>query len=251
MAAAVAALAVAGLAALWALVALNGGKPLPMDAAAQELLAGRLRSDRLTPVMEGLSNLATPVAMLAMWLVAALFAPGRRPGVAIGANLGAAFALNQLLKLVAQRPRPEAVAIVSVSGYSFPSGHTMVATAFFGLLIYLLWRSGRGRAQRWALSCLLGLLVLSVGVSRIYLGAHYASDVLAGLLASLAWLVAYTRLACPRLLWGTRRGQERDIAAGGAGGASSSPAPTAVGLQDTAEPGRRAAGGAPLTTRKP
>lgn len=93
--------------------------------------------------------------------------------------------LNVLAKLVFHRPRPdELLAVLSEPGFSFPSGHAMVNAAF-GLALALAFR--RSRAG-WPLAAFGVLWALLVGVSRNYLGVHYPSDVLAGFLASTAWV---------------------------------------------------------------
>ena len=120
------------------------------------------------------------------------------PIVAVGGLLGArrwadglflaaaimAPAVNLGLKEWAARPRPDAaLALVSETGYAFPSGHAVFAAAFFGALIVLLGRwpllGGHPRLRVAAQGALL-LLILGVGASRVYLGAHWPSDVIAG-----------------------------------------------------------------------
>jgi membrane-associated phospholipid phosphatase len=108
--------------------------------------------------------------------------------------------LNGALKLLFHRPRPE-LAFVHLDTYSFPSGHAAVSTATFSTIAFLLGR--RYRSLRAWLLIPLGTLVaiLLVGFSRLYLGAHYLSDVLAGISVGFGWamlcLIAYT-------LWGER-----------------------------------------------
>lgn len=99
--------------------------------------------------------------------------------------LSGAALLNFLAKLVFQRPRPDQLlAVLQEPGFSFPSGHAM-ANAAFGLAIGLVfWRSRAG----WPLALLGVAWALLVGASRNYLGVHYPSDVLAGFLASSAWV---------------------------------------------------------------
>lgn len=185
---------------LWMLFELGEGEVMRIDAGAQALLVDTLRAPWLTPAMQGITDLAAPCALIAVWLAVAALSPNRRTGVAMGVNLGAAFVINQLLKFVIQRPRPDGIGLVEASGYSFPSGHSMVAMAFYGFLVYLVWHSEKGRAER-ALWCgALGLLILGIGVSRIYLGVHYATDVIAGLLISLAWLAVYTKAIYPTIV---------------------------------------------------
>jgi membrane-associated phospholipid phosphatase len=108
--------------------------------------------------------------------------------------LGGAGVINALLKLVFQRPRPE-LAFVHLETYSFPSGHAAVATATFATLAFVLGRrSGRGRTIAIAAAAI--ALIVLVGFSRLYLGVHYLSDVMAGTSFGLAWaslcLIAYT-----------------------------------------------------------
>lgn len=79
-------------------------------------------------------------------------------------------------------------------GYSFPSGHSMVSMAFYGFLIYLIYNNIKNKYIKWILICSLSILIILIGISRIYLGVHYTSDVLAGFLLSISYLVIYTRI---------------------------------------------------------
>lgn len=95
---------------------------------------------------------------------------------------------NIALKKVINRARPVAEHLVSVNTLSFPSGHSMSAMAFYGFLIYLCFRIKMPRILRTVLVTLIGLLILAIGVSRIYLGVHYPSDVVAGYMGGLLWV---------------------------------------------------------------
>lgn len=96
--------------------------------------------------------------------------------------------LNQAMKRYFERPRPE-FAMLEQSGLSFPSGHAMIGGAFYGVLIYVVWRTVRHAFWRWLLTILLTLLILLIGYSRIYLKVHYATDVLAGYAMGILWLI--------------------------------------------------------------
>jgi len=101
---------------------------------------------------------------------------------------GVGGALNWLLKHVFQRVRPEHDhGYASVAGWSFPSGHSSAAMAVYGMACYLLWRLA---PPAWRLPgiALLAALIMAIGLSRILLQVHFASDVLAGFAVSLAWL---------------------------------------------------------------
>ena len=156
-----------------------------LDRAAYWLIVQHLRRPWLTPVMESFSALATPVSMLVVLVVVAAFAPGKRPGWCCAVNLGLVVLINQVLKFVIQRPRPDGFRLATVSGFSFPSGHSMAAMAFFGLLAWLVWRYEKDRRQRALLVAAFALVIVMIGVSRIYLGVHYASDVIGGFCLSV------------------------------------------------------------------
>ena len=176
------------------------GDLLRIDSAAYTVIVERLRADWLTPVMEAVSALATPVSLVVFLLVVVAFAPGKRPGACAATNLVLVFLLNQALKFAIQRPRPDGFQLAVEQGFSFPSGHSMVAMAFFGLLVWMVWHYESDRATRIGCAIAFSLVIVLVGVSRIYLGVHYASDVLAGFCVSLAWLAIYTRVAVPLFL---------------------------------------------------
>ena len=105
--------------------------------------------------------------------------------LAVLLGYGGAMGFNTLLKLLFARPRPSVFPpLVVESSFSFPSGHTMSAVAFYGLLSLLLWQRNK---IGWAV--LPGLWVPLVALSRVYLGAHYPSDVLASLAVGTVYLV--------------------------------------------------------------
>lgn len=109
----------------------------------------------------------------------------------LGGGIAGAFILNETLKLHFHRPRPQVPwSIGDEHTFSFPSGHSLFAVVLYGTLAYLaLRRSGRKRHRVWIVLPAT-LMPLSIGLSRIYLGMHYPTDVLAGWLAGAMWLGA-------------------------------------------------------------
>ncbi len=102
--------------------------------------------------------------------------------------------INQIMKFIFSRPRPFEWMLTEESGFSFPSGHAMVSSAFYGLIIYLVWRTNIDKKYKIVLTIILSLLVFTIGLSRIYLGVHYASDVIAGFTISVSYLIITTSL---------------------------------------------------------
>lgn len=96
--------------------------------------------------------------------------------------------LNISLKTVYRRTRPEPLFEYPLpDSYSFPSGHALGSFCFFGILAWILAANVETAASKWAIYCAAALLVLFIGLSRIYLGVHYPSDVLAGYLVATVW----------------------------------------------------------------
>lgn len=96
--------------------------------------------------------------------------------------------LNTLLKLYFKRERPELHRIMDATGFSFPSGHTMMAFSLYTILAYIAWRNVKTKMSRLLLILSAGLMILLIAGSRIYLGVHYPSDIVGGIFASAFWL---------------------------------------------------------------
>ena len=96
---------------------------------------------------------------------------------------------------ILQRPRPIEFKIINETGYSFPSGHSMISMAFYGYIIYLIYNNIKNKYLKTALISILSLLIVMIGISRIYLGVHYTSDVCAGFLVSISYLIIYINFA--------------------------------------------------------
>ncbi|MGE7904966.1 phosphatase PAP2 family protein [Peribacillus sp. NPDC094092] len=96
--------------------------------------------------------------------------------------------LNLMVKLFFQRARPDLHRLIEIGGYSFPSGHAMNAFSLYGILTFLLWRHIRAGWARSLLILFSMMMILSIGISRIYLGVHYPSDIIAGYLAGGCWI---------------------------------------------------------------
>ncbi|WNR43105.1 phosphatase PAP2 family protein [Paenibacillus roseipurpureus] len=95
--------------------------------------------------------------------------------------------LNQLLKISFHRDRPSLHRLIQETGYSFPSGHSMEAFALYAALAFLLWRHVPTRSGRTAVILTSISMILMIGISRIYLGVHYPSDIVGAYFASGFW----------------------------------------------------------------
>ncbi|WOD43482.1 phosphatase PAP2 family protein [Hwangdonia lutea] len=96
---------------------------------------------------------------------------------------------NLVLKRFINRARPSIEHMVSVETLSYPSGHAMSAMAFYGFIIYLFYKFNMNGFIKFTAIFILSLLILSIGISRIYLGVHFPSDILGGFIAGAIWVV--------------------------------------------------------------
>ena len=97
--------------------------------------------------------------------------------------------LNNIVKVIIRRPRPEYITVIE-NTFSYPSGHTMASVTLYGFLIYYLFKTKISKSYKILFSILLGIIPFVVAISRIYLGAHYFSDVFGAMLLSLALLTS-------------------------------------------------------------
>lgn len=164
---------------------------LTIDTVIYKNVILNLRSEPLTAIMKGITNLASAYALIAITIASFVFIKNKKIGKCITVNLVLSTLLNQILKYVVQRPRPEGYMIINENGYSFPSGHSMISMAFYGLIIYLIWKKMKNVKLKYLLCGLFSILIPLIGFSRIYLGVHYASDVIGGFAISIAYLVLY------------------------------------------------------------
>lgn len=161
------------------------------DIIGYEIISKFLISDFVTPIAKFITNFGGAIFLIVLTIVLFIVIKNKKIGVSIFSNLVIVTILNQLLKGILQRPRPTEYRIIEETGYSFPSGHSMISMAFYGYIIYLIYKYVKNKYVKWISMALLSLLICSIGISRIYLGVHYTSDVLGGFLISISYLVIY------------------------------------------------------------
>jgi undecaprenyl-diphosphatase len=170
-----------------------------LEADYMRTLAG----ERSAPLIEvarivtwaGSTWLLVPLALLCCVL---LGRAGRRlDALTVTLSLGGVFAIDSAVKALVARPRPGIEHLQHVSGWSFPSAHTGQAAAFWTSLLLVLPGASRGRPASWIAACGAAAIVLVVAWSRVYLGVHFPSDVIAGALIGSGWAL-FTRVVLTR-----------------------------------------------------
>lgn len=165
---------------------------LVIDTKVYSFIADNIMNDGLTPVLKVITELGGVAFTVLAGVLIFMFCKKNRWFVTF--DLIGVTVINQAIKHIVRRPRPNVLRLVEESGYSFPSGHSMVSMAFYGIVIYLVYKNVSNKYLKWTLITLLSLLILSIGFSRIYVGVHYFTDVAGGFLLGLAYLIIYINI---------------------------------------------------------
>lgn len=163
------------------------------DASVYNVISNWIK-DPITILAKIITTIGSAYVIIPVCILSIIYYRKRKESKYISLNLIIIFLSNQIIKRIVERPRPEQFRIVEETGYSFPSGHSMVSMAFYGLFIYFIYKEVKNKYIKWISIILLSILIILIGISRIYLGVHYASDVIAGFCLSLAYLALFTNI---------------------------------------------------------
>ncbi|WP_290773462.1 phosphatase PAP2 family protein [Anaerofustis sp.] len=149
-------------------------------------------SPNMTKIFRFITRFGSLEVILPLCILVLLFLRNKNKIILMIVNMLSIVTINQGLKMLFARPRPAVVRLAEASGFSFPSGHTMCSLAFYGFLLYLLLKSDYTPVLKWIGSICICFLIFFIGISRIYLGVHYCTDVVAGFSISIAYLIIFT-----------------------------------------------------------
>ncbi len=170
---------------------------LVIDTKVYSFITSNIMNDGLTPILKVITELGGVAFTVLAGVLIFMFCKKIRWFVTL--DLVGVTLVNQIIKHIVRRPRPNVLRLVEESGYSFPSGHSMVSMAFYGIIIYLVYKNVSNKYLKWTLIILLSLLILFIGFSRIYVGVHYFTDVASGFLLGLAYLIIYINIYNKRI----------------------------------------------------
>lgn len=163
-----------------------------IDNKIYELII-KMLNPSMTAIMTAISFLGSAIALITLSVGFIFLMKNKKYPKFIILNLALVFVINRILKLIIARPRPERLQLVLEKGYSFPSGHSMVAFGFYGFLIYLVYKNIENKKIKYPLVAFLALLILFIGISRIYLGVHYVTDVIGGFIFAFLYLIVFVK----------------------------------------------------------
>lgn len=172
---------------------------MKQDITFYNILRKYFIKNSITPYMKIITNFGGATCLITITVFLLIIVKNKKISLLTITNLVTITILNQMLKFILRRPRPTEFRIINETGYSFPSGHSMISMAFYGFLIYLIYKNIKNKYLKTTLIIILSLLIIAIGLSRIYLGVHYLSDVIGGFLISIFYLIVYIKLIKKKL----------------------------------------------------
>lgn len=152
------------------------------------------KSDTLTTFYKIMTYFCEPVTIVALYIILFIIVKNKMKFISFGLAGVGTTGLNYVIKKIVKRPRPTDIALIKETGYSFPSNHAMISISFYGFILYLMLKSNLKKWLKVIVTIVMCTLIILISVSRVYLGVHNASDVLAALCLSLAFTITYIKL---------------------------------------------------------
>lgn len=160
------------------------------------------KSNFITSFLKFITIFAGEYIVISIIILSFIFIKNKKISLCIFIDGTLIVLINYIIKHIFMRDRPFNLMIIKESGFSFPSGHAMVSLGLYGFFIYLICKSNIEKKYKIIITSLLIILILLIGISRIYLGVHFPTDVIAGYMISLALLSLYTYILEKRnILW--------------------------------------------------
>ena len=155
-------------------------------------------TNNLTSYIKYITYIGSAVAVIGIVVFVYIFFKNKKYSLYMTINLISITIFQLILKNIFSRNRPVDINLIEEEGYSFPSGHSLTALAFYGFIIYLIYKS-KIKYKSLFIS-LFVLIILSVGFSRIYLGVHFFTDVIGAFTFALSYLILYTSIIEKRMV---------------------------------------------------
>lgn len=156
-------------------------------------------TNNLTNIVKYLTYIGSALVVIGITIFVLIFFKNKKYALYMTINLLVITIFQYILKNIFSRTRPIDINLIEESGYSFPSGHSLTAMAFYGFIIYSIYVSDISKHDKTLFITLFSILIFITGLSRIYLGVHYFTDVLGGFTFSLFYLIIYTSIVKKRL----------------------------------------------------
>lgn len=186
--------AITAILAIVVTINVKNGRILELDLNIYKFFSENIINDKLTPIVKVITHIGGAKIVFVLTVLAIILIKGLKNKLFLLTGIVGTAGLNVVLKHIVQRERPNINRLIPEKGYSFPSGHSMMSMAFYGMLIFLIFKYVKNTALKWTLIVILTILLSTIGITRIYLGVHYPSDVIGGFVVSLTYLFILTEI---------------------------------------------------------
>lgn len=174
---------------IWTILVITNSLTLFDDKIYQFIIS--FQNDTLTNIMKVITSFANPLTIVSLCLASLLSLIWKyKASIYLIIITIISTVFNFLTKNIVLRNRPNHLRLIEETGYSFPSGHAMGSIAFYGFIIFLLSKSKINKNLKIFLSVIIGLTIFLIGISRIYVGVHYPSDIIGGFLLGYIILIS-------------------------------------------------------------
>lgn len=161
-----------------------------IDDFAYNLIT-KIKSDNITSIFKLVTMCGGFIFSLILSDIVLFF--NKKKGIYFFLNVFIILGINTIFKYIFMRERPIGINLINETGYSFPSAHSMLTVGLYGLLIFYVYRtSNHSKISKVVSLILISLLMICIPITRVYLGVHYFSDILAGACLSGIWLMLYS-----------------------------------------------------------
>ena len=173
-------------------------KDIYFDNAVYSFISKFIKPTR-TPNIIRITSITSASVVIIITILVLIFFKNKKYGLYMALNLVIITIFQLILKNIFTRGRPLDINLIDEKGYSFPSGHSLTSMAFYGLIIFFINKSNLSKKFKILFTIILSILIFLIGLSRIYLGVHYATDVLGGFAFSLSYLIIFTNVIKEKL----------------------------------------------------
>ena len=174
---------------IWTILVITNSLTLFDDKIYQFIIS--FQNDTLTNIMKVITSFANPLTIVSLCLASLLSLLWKyKASIYLIIITIISTVFNFLTKNIVLRTRPDHLRLIEETGYSFPSGHAMGSITFYGFIIFLLSKSKINKYLKIFLSIIIGLTIFLIGISRIYVGVHYPSDIIGGFLLGYIILIS-------------------------------------------------------------
>ncbi len=157
-------------------------------------------NDAITTIFKCITSLGSTIGVISIVLFIFIISRNRKKTFFEMLSVLIAYILDESVKLIIARPRPTLINLVTEKTFSYPSGHTMIGCVLYGILIYSIWHKNINKHKKVLYCGLLFILAFVIAISRIYLGAHFATDIIGGWAFGHMVLISYTLLFRSKLV---------------------------------------------------